>query len=290
MDIREKVIIPDLPYIWFTNLTDDEVRKFHNLYEDQIRKPNQSNDKLGKGKITFHIDCRFNFFNFLDGFCFWTATDEKHHVLYRSNRDWELWVARQQEIQELREEQAVEKAIEIKLLENEDRHLTEKTIASIKAGAYDDAVACIDGRMNLRANSKGIEGIFFCLWFKRPLLPWLIFAEFPTSNYGIVFLRKYDFTPQGFSRFAYYFAANHRWQAGKCAEETKRIYEEGMNSFPNDAYLAAAACLFWRRMRNYHLAIQICLEAIEKGLKDGTKSSFEGRMKRLERERQQFEK
>ena len=290
MDIREKIIIPGLPYTWFTNLTDDEVRKFYNLYGDVIRKPNQPNENQKDGKIAFYIDCRFNFFDFLDGVCLWTATDEKHHVLYRSKRDWELWDARQQEIQELREEQAVEKAIEIKLLENEDRHLTETINAAIKAGAYDDAVACIVGRMNLRAESKGIKGIYFSLWFKRPLMPWLEFAEFPTSNYGIAFLRKYDFTPQGFSRFAYWFAANHRSQADKCAEETKRIYEEGMNSFPNDANLAASACLFWRRMRNYDLAIQICSEAIKKGLKDGTKSGFEGRMKRLERERQRFEK
>jgi hypothetical protein len=33
--------------------------------------------------------------------------------------------------------------------------------------------------------------------------------------------------------------------------------------------------------------MQICSEAIKKGMKDGTKSGFEGRMKRLEKESKQ---
>jgi hypothetical protein len=43
-----------------------------------------------------------------EGFCLWTATESEQTVLYRSNQDWELWNARQEEIAELRQEQAAD--------------------------------------------------------------------------------------------------------------------------------------------------------------------------------------
>jgi hypothetical protein len=285
MNIREKVVVAGLPYIWFTNLTDDCILEFYELYANKIRKPDQPNENPNNGKVVFRVDCRFGFFDFQDGVCLWSANGEKHHILYRSNRDWELWNVRQQEIQELREEQAVEKAIEIKLLEVEDRHLTEKTKAAIKSGEYDIAALYVTARMDLRINSKAIKGLSY-LWF-RPSGLWWELTQFPTSNYGIEFLHKYDSTPQAFKNFAHWFAVHSDLPADKCAEQTRQIYEDGIKLFPNNACLPQAACLFWRRMKRYDLAMRICSEAIKKGMKDETKSGFEGRMKRLEKKSRQ---
>lgn len=292
MIVREKVIVDGIPYIWFTNLDDDGIREFFDLYADRIREsepPKElSEEKSRERKVVFHIKCRMGFLDFRDGVCFWSASDEKHHVLYRTNHEWELWNARQQEIQELRDEQAVERAVELRLLELEDRHLAEKTDDAIKAGACAEAAAWVVARMDLRIKSKGIKGIS-CLWLKCSLQPWWVFAGFPASEYGIEFLRKHDSTPQGFARFAYCFAVHRHWEGNQCVEQTRRIYEEGMRMFPDDANLAAAACLFWRRMKHYDLAIKICSDAIKNGLKDRTKTGFEGRLKRLEKESKQFD-
>ena len=145
MIVREKVIVDGIPYIWFTNLDDDGIREFFNLYADRIRESEPSKVKpegnSRERKVVFQIKCRLAFLNFRDGVCFWSATDEKHHVLYRSNHEWELWNARQQEIEELRQEQAAEQAIERGLLGVEDRHLAEKTNVAIKAGEYGVAAA-----------------------------------------------------------------------------------------------------------------------------------------------------
>jgi hypothetical protein len=112
MNLREKVIIDGVPFIWSTNLDDDGIREFFDLYADRIRESDQPKEKLEENsrerKIVFQIKCRLAFLDFRDGVCLWSASGEKHHVLYRSHREWELWNARQQEIEELREEQAVD--------------------------------------------------------------------------------------------------------------------------------------------------------------------------------------
>lgn len=289
MNLREKIVVVGVPYIWSTNLDDDSIRDFFELYADRIREADSPIAKPegnpGERKTVFHIKCRMGFLDFRDGACFWSASGEKHHVLYRSNHEWELWNARQQEIEELRQEQAAEQAIERGLLKVEDQHLTEKADAAIKAGEYEIAAAYVYARMDLRLSSEGIKGLSY-LW-SCPSQLWWIFTKFPTSNYGIEFVRKYDSKPGIFRNFAHWFSACRGLPTDERAEQTWKIYETGMQLFPDSAGLAKAACLFWRRIRRYDLAMKNCSEAIEKGMKDGTKSGFEGRMKRLEKEAKQ---
>jgi hypothetical protein len=289
MNLREKVIVDGIPYIWFTNLDDDGIREFFDIYAGRIQKsepPKEApEEKSRERKVVFQIKCRMSFFDFRDGVCFWRASGEEHHVLYRSNHEWELWNARQQEIEELRQEQEAERAIERGLLKVEDQHLTEKANAAIKSGDYDIAAAYVSARMDLRLSSKEIKG-FSYLW-SRPSQLWWTFTQFPTSNYGIEFICKYDSKSGIFRNFAHWFSACRGLPTEERAEQSWKIYETGMKLFPDNVGLVQAACLFWRRMRRYDLAMKICSEAIKKGMKDGTKSGFEGRMKRLEKEAKQ---
>lgn len=289
MNLREKVIVDDIPCIWFTNLDDDGIREFFDLYAGRIQKsepPKEApEEKSRERKVVFQIKCRMSFFDFRDGVCFWRASGDEHHVLYRSNHEWELWNARQQEIEELRQEQETEQAIERGLLNVEDQHLTEKTDAAIKTGDYNTAAAYISARMDFRLGSKEIKGLSY-RW-SRPSELWWDFTKFPTSNYGIEFICKYDSKPGIFRNFAHWFSACRGLPTEERAEQSWKIYETGMKLFPDNVGLVQAACLFWRRMRRYDLAMKICSEAIKKGMKDGTKSGFEGRMKRLEKEAKQ---
>ena len=84
MNLREKVVVEGLPYVWSTNLTDDDVREFYELYANQIREPDPPEETPTKGKVVFRIPCRVAFLEFRDGVCLWTASADKHHVFYRT--------------------------------------------------------------------------------------------------------------------------------------------------------------------------------------------------------------
>ncbi len=283
MELREKVTVDGIPFVWNTNLDNDGIREFYELYVNRIRESESLNENTNKQKLVINIQLRYAFLKFRDGICFWHAIKSEHSVVYRTNREWELYEARQKEIEELREEQSIERG----LLGIEDRHLAEKTDDAIKAGQFDVAAAYVNARMDLRLNSKDIPGFSYD-WTKRPTELWWMLTYFPTSNYGIEFIRKHDAIPWAFESFAHWYAAHCGLGANECAEQTWLIYEEAMKLFPDNVNLVKAACLFWRRMRRYDLAMQICLEAIKKGMKDETKSGFEGRLKRLEKESKQI--
>lgn len=307
VEIRKKVVVNDVPYTWSTNLDDDGIREFHSLFALRIREPDPPLGKLGEKRPTIRIPFRMAFLEFRDGRCLWFATKDHHTVLYRTNYEWELFNAGNAEVEELRSEQAAERTVERTLFEIEDRHLAEKTENAIKQGQYDLAAECVVTRLDLSLKAKQFSGTsrvtktlknaatqetaqigFTTSWRLGGLdgarsAAW-VFTRFPTSKYGIEFLRKYDAKPEAFANFAHWFAARCGLLPDECVAQTWMIYEEGMRLFPDNSCLIVAACLFWRRVRRYDLAIKICSEAIKKGIKDGTRSGFEGRIKRLEKE------
>ena len=281
LNLREQVTVDGVPFVWSTNLSDEEVREFYNRYSGQIGESKPPVEEPG----VIHIPLRFAFLEILDGICLWTAKGDHHTVMYRSRKDYELWEARGREIEELRQEQAAERAVQRQLLKVEDKHLAEKTELALKAGECDAAEAFVLARMELRLQFTDRRELpMHWDWWRSDFQ--IAFAGFPKASYGIEFLLKYDATPQGFRNFARSFAAHRHFKGQECAEQTKLIYDEAMRLFPNHAPLARDVCLFWRRLGRYDLAMEICAEAIRRGFKDGTKSGFEGRMKRLERESQ----
>ena len=276
MEIRKGISISGIPYKWTTNLTDDEVRDFHSVYADKIKLPSQ---KLEVQSTNINFQFRMDYLPFKEGFCVWTATEEEQTVLYRSQQDWEIWNARQEEIAELREEQAAEEAAEKLLIISEDRHLKEKTAIAKQDGDFDASAAYVTARGELRERFKQFRGmpVEWMCWY-----PDLILAEFPKSHYGIAFFQR--FRPQCLKNFGHWFSVKCGLKDAALNEETWKIYETGMKLFPNDGRMAQAASLFFRRVGEYERAIEVCQNAIRRGLKDGTKSGFEGRIKRLEKE------
>ncbi len=278
MTLRQKVVVEGLPFIWSTNLSDDGLREFYELFGERISELCPSGEDRGAQKLIGS----WSYFRFRDGVCLWSASGSEHSVVFWTGQEWELRNARRAEIDELREEQAIEQG----LLKVEDRHLAEKTDTAIKAGQFEVAAAHIKARMALRINSKGLPGLPY-EWSNRPTDLWWILTEFPSSRFGIEFIREHDAIPWAFESFAHWFFAHCSLPDEEQVEQTWRIYEEAMKLFPDNANLVKAACLFWRRLRRYDLAMKLCSEAIKRGLEDGTKSGFEGRMKRLQKESSQ---
>ena len=277
MDTRKDIRIEGLPFIWTTNLRDDEVREFHDLYGTRIAERNSPANTSKK----IVIPLRIGFFPFSDGFCLWFASGQKQTVLYRSNLDWELLDARHKEVDELRQEQAAEEAIENELVLTEDNHLRDQAESAIKAGDYNHGAAYTAARAELRNKFNHIRGMppSWSCW-----QPDLIFARFPTSRQGIEFFQHYNVSPRSFSNFAHWFSVRSNLHGEPLLKQTRLIYEEGMRMFPDCGNLAKAACLFFRRINRCDLAMLICIDAIQRGLSDGTKSGFAGRLARLRKE------
>lgn len=280
MNVREKVRVHDLPFTWSSNLDDDGLRKFYQQHRERIiEKALPAEQPSG----VIHIPLRMAFLEFRGGVCLWTASSDHHTVLYRSRRDMELWNARRAEIQELRDEQAAELAAQRQLLAAEDNYLKEKTDLALTAGDYNTAARHVHARAELHvqcAEPYRMPGAWSC-WRSEFTC---IFTLFPTSTYGMDFIRKYDLPPQFWINFAHWYAVRRNAEGLEFEAETGRIYDEAFKLFPDWARLHQAACLFWRRRRRYELAMKICAEAIAKNLRDGTKSGFEGRLRRLEKE------
>ncbi|HEX4084499.1 MAG TPA: hypothetical protein VHY22_06305 [Chthoniobacteraceae bacterium] len=276
MKLREDAIVIGIPYKWKTNLADNEIADFYRLHKDNIGEKACEERSTG-----IRISIRFGFLPFQDGFCVWTANGDTHTVIFRTVRDWELWDARQNEIEELRQEQAEEEYIEQQLLMIEDAHLEKEAELALNAKNYDAAAAYTTTRAELRASFK-----------KYRLMPpgwehWypdLIFARFPTSQHGIEFFRTFFPLAQTFANFAHWYSVRCGLTGDALVEQTKAIYFVGMKMFPDNGNLAQAACLFFRRVGSFEMAINVCRDAIKRGLRDQTKSGFEGRLVRLQRE------
>jgi tetratricopeptide (TPR) repeat protein len=61
----------------------------------------------------------------------------------------------------------------------------------------------------------------------------------------------------------------------------ERIYQDGIRLYPNDGEIYKRLCLMYERSGHYKDAIKFCEDAIKKGLSDGTKGGFEGRLRRI---------
>jgi hypothetical protein len=279
MKLRDNVKVEGVPFVWSTNLRDEEIRQFYILHQERLNEQVSPRDPSSS---TIVIPLRMGFLEFRDGFCVWTANNDKHTVLYRTNTEWELWNARQTEIAELRQEQAIGEAVEKRIAETEDDHLREKTEVALAANDCNVAAAYINARAELRQKFCSLKGmsVGWNYWS-----PDLIFARFPLSAYGVDFLRRYRPIPQAFINFAHWFGGRKSLGNHERIKQTTAIYTEALKLFPNNASLTAALCLFYRRVGMYDEAIAVCKHAAQKGLKDGTKSGFEGRLKRLQKEK-----
>jgi len=202
-------------------------------------------------------------------------------VTYRTTYGWEVWDARKREIEELRVQQAQEKAVELQLLRTEDAHLLALGSQAQAREDYETATRYYCARAELHAQSPLTAGCAYLILedaVKR-------FSTFPTSAYGIAYLRQYHLHSHIFHRFAQAFGFWSRLPPAQKHFEIDRVHEEAVRLFPSEGRLLKNVCLFWRREHRLDLATKYCQIAAERGLSDDTKSGFAGRLKRLAVER-----
>jgi hypothetical protein len=274
---RRDVTLDGIPLKWHTNLTDDQIaRLYWRLKVDpDITQPSASVNVSGFFSISLHIFDKF--VEFEDGACHCIGVNDTIYAIYKTAHDWDLWAARRAEIQELEEEQALEREVERELLKTEEYHLIERCTERITARDYESAYLFLCARANLlRDNTKhGLAYFFIEEIFMR-------LSSFPV-DYCTKFLEQYSLPWTAYPRLMGSMAF---WRKASDSE-LNVLCEAGISRFPHEGMLFKDIVLFWRRRNNIDFAVYYCEVAVRNEVKDDTKSGFSGRLKRLKKEAEQ---
>jgi hypothetical protein len=275
---REKVTIEGVPGTWTTNLTDDDLRTFYAEHCDDVTDADAI--KIGVFNRVMSIKYRDRMVPFKEGACRWALLDQQNWLIYRTTLEWEIWLARNEEIEELRDEQERERQATALLLRTESDHLMSQARAAVLAKDWTAAERHLLARADLVAEAKrqnimnwGTLSIF------ESVSHW--FASFPSLLNGVEFLKRYDCRPTAFYGYANHAAFANRLPNETVEAEIDKVFDAAISLFPTDGNLYKQVCLFWRRHRRLDLAIKFCQLACEQGAADDTKSGFAGRLKRL---------
>jgi hypothetical protein len=278
---RKKITVDGVPGTWTTNLGDDDLRAFYAECRDQI--PTEDNIKLGVFDRSFSCKYYDRMVPFRDGACRWALLNDHNWLIYRTTLDWEIWLARKEEVDELREEQGHEWAATALLLHTESDHLMRVARAAVLTKDWVTAERHLLARADLVGE---VERQNVRNWWSYGILEGVSrwFSDFPSSSQGIEFLKKYDCRPATFLSFANHCAFRHRLPDAAREAEIEKVFDAAVELFPTDGELYKQACLFWRRLKRFDLAIKFCEIAVAHGVSDDTQSGFVGRLKRLQRE------
>jgi len=120
-DCRTKVKLEGIPIVWHTNLSDEDIRHFYAILQDDPDLPNC------KVAVNISLPIRISTpavfskaIPYKEGWCQCCGFIDVLQVIYRSTKDWELWDARLREIKELREDQRRQFAVNKLLFKVED--------------------------------------------------------------------------------------------------------------------------------------------------------------------------
>jgi hypothetical protein len=199
VELRTEITVEGVPGTWTTNLNDDDVRAFHAQCGWQA--PAEDNIKVG----VFNRSVGFKFQDrtvpFKDGACQWVLLNERNWVIYRTTFEWEIWVARRQEIDELKEEQEQERATLSQLMRTENDHLRQLAREAVLVKDFVKAERHLTARAELAGE---IERLKLSNWWSYGIIEnarhW--FSCFPAADNGIEFLRRYDRRAASFIAFA----------------------------------------------------------------------------------------
>lgn len=268
--LRRKVEIPDLPLTWTTNLTDEQVHELYSaLLNRQFFVGFPDHDIQADGAtVKFSIQPRFDQIAYLDGMCMAIMLFGTVTLVYRTSEEWQVWEEWQAEQSRIKTEQDKRKR---KLWAMHD-HLYDLAHKQWDAGHTEEAEQLfLECKKLAEEYPNVLQG-----WRDAPIKLIYLYADLPDPSRGLDYLDQEFDRPQYYHIMAY---QNEHEQPGIA----ERIYRHAINRFQNDAGLFKALALLLARVGRNQDAISVCEEAIMRGLKDDTKSGFEGRLDRLKK-------
>jgi hypothetical protein len=284
MEMRREVQLSGIPILWDTNLADADLLDLFKVISDD--------PELLRSTIEIHGFLALSVRPFLktvpfkDGYCRCVGFKDHLIVTYRSSFDWELWQARQAEIEEHKQERRERFLIEKLLAQATDHHLEENALEAIQAGRFADAAVFIKQRLE-HAKSVHVP-VKDRFGFRHPDLGRhvarevrLQFCGFPTADPAVDFLCHHATRWPEFIEVAECYYRFHCKAKEKAYAELDKLFRAAVQQFPSAGGLYKEICLFWERRTQLDLAIEYCRLAAERGLRDDTKTGFPSRLKRL---------
>lgn len=266
---RKDIRIAGIPFTWNTNLKDQDIASIYSLIADDpdIGAPSAHIDVAGLMSISLRLfDKRVDF---KEGACHCIGVNDTIYAVYKTTREWEFWAARRAEIQELKDEQELERKVERELQWAEECYLISKCTEACNGRDYETAIKWLCARADL------LGGFIFTDVFTRLL-------SFP-ARHCIEFLRRYAAPYTSYLQVA---SSKSFWsQSPDC--EFQEVFDAAIADHPGEGMLFKEIILFWERRKNYPLARQYCEVAISRSLADDTKSGFTGRLRRLQKKAEQ---
>lgn len=273
VDLREGIALDRIPYTWCSNLSDEQLRDIYNrLLRDRffVRKPDIELKKLTSA-VVISWNPAVTQFQYEDGLCEVQVFHDKVWVIYRTYEQWEAWTKAKE-----KEEKAERRAGEQKqALRNKHSELQEKGESLINSGHLEEAEKCL---LECHRLFLGHPNVLWSSGAKFLLMK--LYGLYGDPRHGLAFLSEHDSSDYDYYLLAEHFTANpHKAEA---------IFKEGIKRFPDEGFLYKRLCLYLEGQQLFDKAIDYCEEGIAKGLTDGTKTGFPGRLQRLKKHKVGF--
>ncbi len=300
MELRRDIQVDGIPITWETNLSDSDLR---DLYIALCHSDSLKTASINMmGVCVFGIQLVMELLPFQEGYCLCYGVGEKITAIYRTMAEWAIWEARQEEIEDLKQEQEQESQLDVFLFIFSDREFKEKVKDALGARRYEDAIAYLKARAELRRQNEQYRNRAHWMWRHQQDFTNLL-ASLPTSDLGLAFIKECYPCWHWYTSFAHawifwrvrYHSENHSkdimlkacfvpesMPLSQCLREVRKIAEAGMSLLPDDWMLHKDFCVLFDRYNDTDNALWVCRHAVERGLTDDTKTGFIGRLRRLE--------
>lgn len=274
MEWRKNVPLAGTSHTWDTNLPDEELTEFYAVVRED---PEFVQSHLSVQGLAISLALFDKMVPFREGHAWCVGFGTHFFVTYRTQLGWELWDARKQELEELKQEQEEQRRIELLLFRTEDEFREGQFHEAIAVGDFPRAESILIDRGLARQTCefKEVRDWFFQFVSESAIR---LFHSFPDIGPGVRFLARFERPYWEYLRFA----ESRRFWKIPSLPELRGILDAASVRFPDNPFLFKEAALFLVRQGDLDGAAQVCRTAVARGLRDNTKSGFVGRLRRLE--------
>lgn len=303
MKRRKSIQLDGIPITWETNLSESELREFYLTVLKAERDDNFAGtpNPLPDGRPYLSN----GWLPFRDGYCQSSLSGNNLVIIYYTHEETLAFEKKRQRISLLRQYSELLATKEIQLQVIYDRALRKAAQDTLRRENYETTLQHMNSRAAIRREYKK----------HREKAPWMwnnfhetdfnnILASFPNTTVGLNFLRKhypYGWRYSGFAfawifwRYSYH-CEDHSsdWMLTgcyapapmplkDCLDEVFRIFKVGSAIDPYNWIIHQDFAKIFEKHNDLDHAIQVCRQAIQRGLTEDTRTGFKGRLNRLKK-------
>lgn len=298
---RERIQLDGIDITWETNLPASELREFYLTafktdWEGNIAGEAKSLADSGPSPSN-------GWFPFRDGYCLCSISSGNLVAIYYTYEETLAFERERKRIKLLRRYSELLATKEIQLQIIYDRALRKAARDALCRENYETALQHMNSRAAIRREYEKHRGKAPWMWDNQRATDFTnILASFPNTTVGLNFLRRHYPYGLWYSSFAFawifwrysYHREDHSsdWMlAGcyapapmplnECLDEVFRIFKVGSAIDPYNWIIHQDCAKIFEKHNDLDHAIEVCRQAIQRGLREDTRTGFKGRMERL---------